>query len=106
MGMTMAYGAADEPGGIAAKFDSRAVEAEVLPVARELGIGFVPYSPLGRGFLTSTVKSRRRTSPASRRSCRTVRPEPATRGNDAVLVTPTLNIRNPTPTAKESRECL
>ncbi|MPY50735.1 aldo/keto reductase [Streptomyces sp. K1PN6] len=33
-----------------------AVEAEVLPVVRELGIGFVPYSPLGRGFLTSTVK--------------------------------------------------
>jgi aryl-alcohol dehydrogenase-like predicted oxidoreductase len=34
----------------------RAVEAAVLPTVRELGIGFVPYSPLGRGFLTSTVK--------------------------------------------------
>lgn len=34
----------------------RAVEVEVLPVVRELGIGFVPYSPLGRGFLTSAVK--------------------------------------------------
>lgn len=34
----------------------RAVEAEVLPVLRELGIGFVPYSPLGRGFLTGDVK--------------------------------------------------
>lgn len=34
----------------------RAVEREILPVTRELGIGFVPYSPLGRGFLTSTVK--------------------------------------------------
>lgn len=33
----------------------RDVEA-VLPVARELGIGFVPYSPLGRGFLTGAVK--------------------------------------------------
>jgi aryl-alcohol dehydrogenase-like predicted oxidoreductase len=33
----------------------RAVEAEVLPVVRELGIGFVPYSPLGRGFLTGAV---------------------------------------------------
>jgi aryl-alcohol dehydrogenase-like predicted oxidoreductase len=32
------------------------VEAAVLPTVRELGIGFVPYSPLGRGFLTSTVK--------------------------------------------------
>jgi aryl-alcohol dehydrogenase-like predicted oxidoreductase len=31
---------------------SRDVEAEILPVVRELGIGFVPYSPLGRGFLT------------------------------------------------------
>ncbi len=34
----------------------RAVEAEILPTIRELGIGFVPYSPLGRGFLTSAVK--------------------------------------------------
>ncbi len=31
---------------------SRGVEAEVLPACRELGIGFVPYAPLGRGFLT------------------------------------------------------
>ena len=30
----------------------RHVEDEILPVVRELGIGFVPYSPLGRGFLT------------------------------------------------------
>ena len=34
----------------------RAVEDAVLPVLRELGIGFVPYSPLGRGFLTGAVK--------------------------------------------------
>jgi aryl-alcohol dehydrogenase-like predicted oxidoreductase len=34
----------------------RAVEAEILPTIRELGIGFVAYSPLGRGFLTSAVK--------------------------------------------------
>jgi len=34
----------------------RAVEAEILPLLRELGIGFVPYSPLGRGFLTGEVK--------------------------------------------------
>jgi aryl-alcohol dehydrogenase-like predicted oxidoreductase len=33
----------------------RHVEAEILPVVRELGIGFVPYSPLGRGFLTGTI---------------------------------------------------
>lgn len=31
---------------------AREVEREVLPTCRELGIGFVPYSPLGRGFLT------------------------------------------------------
>ena len=35
----------------------RDVEEKVLPAVRELGIGFVPYSPLGRGFLTATVKS-------------------------------------------------
>ncbi|HMP57305.1 MAG TPA: aldo/keto reductase [Novosphingobium sp.] len=34
----------------------RDVEAEVLPALAELGIGFVPYSPLGRGFLTGAVK--------------------------------------------------
>lgn len=31
---------------------SRDVEAQVVPAARELGVGFVPYSPLGRGWLT------------------------------------------------------
>ena len=35
----------------------RDVEQEILPVCRELGIGFVPYSPLGRGFLTGQFKS-------------------------------------------------
>ena len=33
----------------------RAPEAEVLPTLEELGIGFVPYSPLGRGFLTGKI---------------------------------------------------
>ncbi|MBD5606328.1 MAG: aldo/keto reductase [Candidatus Eremiobacteraeota bacterium] len=32
----------------------RGVETDVFPVLRELGIGFVPYSPLGRGFLTGS----------------------------------------------------
>lgn len=36
---------------------SRDPEAEVLPLLRELGIGFVPYSPLGRGFLTGAIRS-------------------------------------------------
>ncbi len=53
---------------------SRDVEAEILPVCRELGIGFVPYSPLGRGFLTGQIRRPedlaeddfRRRSPGSR----------------------------------------
>src|SRR5438309_504206 len=35
----------------------RSPEDEILPTVRELGIGFVPYSPLGRGFLSGQVKS-------------------------------------------------
>ena len=35
---------------------SRDVEDEILPTCRELGIGFVPYSPLGRGFLTGQIR--------------------------------------------------
>jgi len=34
----------------------RHVEKEILPTLRELGIGFVPYSPLGRGILTGTIR--------------------------------------------------
>jgi aryl-alcohol dehydrogenase-like predicted oxidoreductase len=36
----------------------RDVEEAILPLCRELGIGFVPYSPLGRGFLTGQITSR------------------------------------------------
>lgn len=36
---------------------SRDPEAELLPLLRELGVGFVPYSPLGRGFLTGAIRS-------------------------------------------------
>jgi aryl-alcohol dehydrogenase-like predicted oxidoreductase len=36
---------------------SRDVERYVVPAAAELGVGFVPYSPLGRGFLTGTLQS-------------------------------------------------
>ncbi|WP_028280460.1 aldo/keto reductase [Arthrobacter sp. H5] len=36
---------------------SRDVEARVVPAAAELGVGFVPYSPLGRGFLTGTIQA-------------------------------------------------
>jgi aryl-alcohol dehydrogenase-like predicted oxidoreductase len=36
---------------------TRDVQAEILPTVRELGIGFVAYSPLGRGFLTGAIRS-------------------------------------------------
>jgi len=36
---------------------TRDIEDEILPTIRELGIGLVPYSPLGRGFLTGTITS-------------------------------------------------
>jgi aryl-alcohol dehydrogenase-like predicted oxidoreductase len=36
---------------------SRDVEADILPTVRELGIGFVAYSPLGRGFLTGAIRT-------------------------------------------------
>jgi aryl-alcohol dehydrogenase-like predicted oxidoreductase len=34
---------------------TRQIEAEILPTCRELGVGLVPYSPLGRGLLTGTI---------------------------------------------------
>ena len=36
---------------------SREPEAEIIPTLKKLGIGFVPYSPLGRGFLTGQIQS-------------------------------------------------
>jgi aryl-alcohol dehydrogenase-like predicted oxidoreductase len=36
---------------------SRDIDDEILPTCRALGIGLVPYSPLGRGFLTGTITS-------------------------------------------------
>ena len=36
---------------------TREVESEILPLCRELGVGFVAYSPLGRGFLTGKLGS-------------------------------------------------
>lgn len=36
---------------------TRDVEDEILPLTQQLGIGFVPYSPLGRGFLTGQIKT-------------------------------------------------
>jgi len=46
---------------------SRDVEKEILPACRELGIGYMAYSPLGRGFLTGTIKSLDALLPKDRR---------------------------------------
>jgi aryl-alcohol dehydrogenase-like predicted oxidoreductase len=46
---------------------TRDVEAEILPVLRELGIGLVPYCPLGRGFLSGAFQKRDDLIPADRR---------------------------------------
>jgi aryl-alcohol dehydrogenase-like predicted oxidoreductase len=47
---------------------TRGPEAEVLPTLEELGIGFVPYSPLGRGFLTGTIDQNTTLAPGDFRS--------------------------------------
>lgn len=47
---------------------TRDVEREILPTCRELGVGFVPYSPLGRGFLTGRFHSDRDFSEGDARS--------------------------------------
>jgi aryl-alcohol dehydrogenase-like predicted oxidoreductase len=46
---------------------SRDAETDVIPACRELGIGFMAYSPLGRGFLTATMKSLDALSPKDKR---------------------------------------
>ncbi len=47
---------------------TRDPEAEILPLVRELGIGFVAYSPLGRGFLTGQIRSLDQLDPSDFRS--------------------------------------
>ena len=46
---------------------SRDVEGEILPTCRELGVGLMAYSPLGRGFLTATLKTLDALLPKDRR---------------------------------------
>jgi aryl-alcohol dehydrogenase-like predicted oxidoreductase len=46
----------------------REPEAEILPVLEELGIGFVPFSPLGKGFLTGTIDATTTFDPADFRN--------------------------------------
>lgn len=66
---------------------SRDVEAEILPACRELGIGFTPYSPLGRGFLTATIKTLDALIPKDRRRDHP-RFEPANIEKNAALLEP------------------
>jgi aryl-alcohol dehydrogenase-like predicted oxidoreductase len=47
---------------------TRDVEAEILPACRELGLGFVAYSPLGRGFLTGQFQKPEDLGESDRRS--------------------------------------
>jgi aryl-alcohol dehydrogenase-like predicted oxidoreductase len=47
---------------------TRDVEDAILPTVRRLGIGFVPYSPLGRGFLTGRFKDQQSLDPADYRT--------------------------------------
>jgi aryl-alcohol dehydrogenase-like predicted oxidoreductase len=55
---------------------TRDPEAELMPLLRRLGIGFVPYSPLGHGFLTGQI----RTPPATSPTTTGARPTPASPG--------------------------
>jgi aryl-alcohol dehydrogenase-like predicted oxidoreductase len=64
---------------------SRDVEEDLLPTCRELGIGFVAYSPLGRGFLTGQIKSVDDLAPDDRRRI-FPRFQPENLGRNQVLV--------------------
>jgi aryl-alcohol dehydrogenase-like predicted oxidoreductase len=46
----------------------REPEDEILPTLEELGIGFVPFSPLGKGFLTGTIDASTESAPADFRN--------------------------------------
>jgi len=65
---------------------SRDVERNVVPAAAELGVGFVPYSPLGRGFLTGTVDASKLGSNDFRRNIPRFA-EDAVAANQAVVAT-------------------
>lgn len=65
---------------------SRDVERNVIPAAAALGVGFVPYSPLGRGFLTGTVDAASLGSNDFRRRIPRFAPEAAD-ANQAVVAT-------------------
>ncbi len=63
----------------------RGVETEILPLTRELGIGFVPFSPLGYGFLTGAVDMQTTFAPSDFRAL-TSRMDPENRSGNMTLV--------------------
>ncbi|MBM2578140.1 aldo/keto reductase [Jannaschia sp. Os4] len=63
----------------------RGFEADVLPLTRELGIGFVPYAPLGYGFMTGAIDMNTQFVPSDYRA-NTARMEPANREPNLRLV--------------------
>jgi aryl-alcohol dehydrogenase-like predicted oxidoreductase len=65
---------------------TRDVESEILPTVRELGIGFVAYSPLGRGFLTGAIRKPGDLSPQDARFQRFPRFAPGAIDRNLVLV--------------------
>ena len=70
---------------------SRDVEKEILPACRELGLGFMAYAPLGRGFLTATMKTLDALLPKDRRRDHP-RFSPDNIGKNAGLLAPLENI--------------
>jgi aryl-alcohol dehydrogenase-like predicted oxidoreductase len=66
---------------------SRDVEKDILPACRELGIGFMAYAPLGRGFLTATIKTLDALLPKDRRR-EHPRFSPDNIGKNAALLAP------------------
>ena len=71
---------------------TRDPEAELLPLLRRLGIGFVPYSPLGHGFLTGQIRTAR-TSPVTTGA----RPTPASPGRTSSAIWPSSTRSRPSP---------
>lgn len=63
----------------------RTVEADVLPTCEELGIGFVPYSPLGRGYLTGKIDEKTTFSSSDIRSRNPRFTPDAIRANQVVI---------------------
>ena len=64
----------------------REPEAEILPALDELGIGFIPYSPLGRGFLTGTLNEYTKFEPGNDNRASLPRFTPAAMNANQVLV--------------------